>query len=58
MDKMTEVFVGYAYRKGNEIVITGSPAHDEGLPDEETHNCDFMGCGQLHVLHRFGVDNE
>jgi hypothetical protein len=32
-----------------EVVILGSP-----VGDDESHNCDAMGCGQCHVLWRSG----
>lgn len=31
----------------NEIVVLGSPD-----AEDESHNCDFMGCGKDHVLWR------
>lgn len=40
-----------------ELVILGSPADGEesGLPEDEWHNCDAMGCGQSHVLVRLSL---
>ena len=36
------------YRTATEIVILGIPEEDD-----ETHNCDAMGCARDHVLYRF-----
>lgn len=37
------------YLRGNEIIITGTPRDD----DDNTHNCDEMGCATLsHVILR------
>lgn len=33
------------FRKGNEIVVCGVPD-----PDDETHNCDYMGCGSVSCV--------
>jgi hypothetical protein len=35
-----------------EIVVLGIPFDDEDSDEDERHNCDFMGCGQCHVLAR------
>lgn len=37
---------GNIYDTGEFIVITGRP-------DDENHNCDWMGCGSVHVLYQF-----
>ena len=34
-------------------VVTGSPPEFSDLPEEQQHNCDAMGCQQMHVLKRF-----
>lgn len=34
-------------------VVTGSPPTFADLPEEQQHNCDQMGCQQMHVLKRF-----
>ena len=42
-----------AYLTEKEVIICGFP--DE---DDETHNCDQMGCSTLsHVMHRFNLDD-
>ena len=41
------VFIG----KG-EVVVVGQPWDGEDENDPAAHNCDAMGCGQWHVLHR------
>ena len=42
-------FVDAVWYKDGEIIITGRPC--ESHPElEHLHNCDEMGCGQLHVL--------
>ena len=47
IEGVTEVFVS-----DEEIVITGIP--DE---DDESHNCDYMGCGSLsHVIFRAKIE--
>jgi hypothetical protein len=44
-------FLGFAYVSGGQVVVTGSPD-----PDDESHNCDAMGCGQSHVVFRAAID--
>lgn len=43
-DKRTGTF----YSNKKEIVITG-------IPNENNHNCDYMGCGIEHVIFRAEV---
>jgi len=39
------------YKTNTEIIVCGYPN-----PDDESHNCDEMGCGSLnHVLYRFVI---
>ena len=46
-----------AYSNGEEIVVMGTPTHNEELAEDapEQHDCDEMGCGSDHVLARFRV---
>ena len=34
-----------AYENGEEIIILGTP-------EDESHNCDDMGCGTCHITYR------
>ncbi len=38
------------YKTETQIIITGIPQEDD-----ESHNCDAMGCRQEHVLYRFKI---
>lgn len=43
------------FTNGYQLVILGIPS-DEDLPEEQQHNCDQMGCGNLsHVLARIPI---
>lgn len=48
-----EHYLGIAWlrrgAKGSELIIEGEPGPD--------HNCDAMGCGRSHVLHRTGISD-
>jgi hypothetical protein len=50
-----------AWSDGKRVVICGTPADDEasGLPEEEWHNCDVMGCGSIgpHIVGIFELPN-
>src|SRR6478609_825738 len=37
-----------------EVIVLGIPLDGEesGKPEDDWHNCDFMGCGQCHVILR------
>lgn len=43
-----------AYKTDKEIIVLGEPE-----TDDESHNCDEMGCGTFgpHVLYRFPISN-
>ena len=39
------------YRTSHQIIVCGEPEEND-----ETHNCDYMGCTTLnHVLYRFNI---
>lgn len=40
---------------GQDVVALGDPPDEEADPESRLHNCDQMGCGQQHVLARFGI---
>lgn len=43
-----------AYLTPREVIVMGWPGEDD-----ETHNCDAMGCGTLsHVLYRLPLPNK
>lgn len=45
----TKIDVEEVYLYNGEIIVMGMPGEDE----EETHNCDVMGCSSVsHVLYR------
>ena len=47
-EELTEVAV---YKTDGWIIITGTPEEDD-----ESHNCDAMGCGSVdHVLYRLPI---
>jgi len=50
MPRETEHYIGPAYDTGSEIIISPTLAVFATLKD---HNCDAMGCGQMHVMYRF-----
>ena len=47
-----------AYTNGKRVIVFGYPKSD--LPDDESHNCDEMGCGSIgaHVLGNFTLSVE
>ena len=42
----------------SEVVVLGSPPDESEQDDENTHNCDAMGCGYVHVLFRGSIVSE
>lgn len=41
----------------DEIIVLGNPPAESENQDANTHNCDEMGCGYLHVLFRGFADS-
>ena len=40
------------YQTATQIVIVGDPEDEE-----DSHNCDAMGCGREHVLYRLKIED-
>jgi hypothetical protein len=42
-----------AYLTKTELIVCGEP-----IEDDESHNCDQMGCSSVsHIIHRFNLDD-